>query len=564
MVDVLKLQTERLLDPRLSQKQTNPGFSTNMGASSVNYRRQASNSSSGNTSNINFNPVINTTSVLDRCMFTEVKFVLTFTGTTTGGNLLKSGYDSVRSFGSITQNTQLSINTQSISQESKYINHWLARFEDMERMKNGLTLSPYMASPDYTQSYEIANGTNHFNSLGDFTSSSPNASGRGMHKVNVISNTPTSAVVELTVFDYIYLSPMVYDSNQLYQGIPHVSSLQLSYTLTNVQRIWAHSNAGGGTITNLQVAINQAWLNFTELTPPPQVQIPSTVLLPYHEIERKLTNCNITIQPGATSTDLFSSTYTLNTIPLKCIVLVKERESDISTLSQLLNTPDVYGSIQQISIQYANQPSIFINCSPEQLYLISSRNGYQGSLESWRGETQIYNDSTGSTQIGLSGSVFCFDFGRDISVTDPSLLPSVASNVDFTINKITVKNTANRAISYDVEVFFIYDSVYEISLGSSRPYRAMILPSEVMDYPIVENKSVDVHLHGGDFKGMLKKALTGLKDSPILRKGAAALADAFIPQPERDLLKKYTGVGVQGSGITGNALIKKRNLKDRM
>ncbi len=390
MVDVLKLDTARLLDPRLSLKQSGQSFNTNMGAAQVNYRRQSSNSSSGNTSNITFNPVINTTSIIDRKILTEVYFNLKFTGTSGSPtqNLLKEGYDAPRSLGSIVSNCQLSINTQSITQESRFINNWLCRFEDMERMKNALTLAPQMAYPDQTQSYEEAEGSN-FNSLAGFTGSDMNRTGRGMYRVEVLSNTTTSAEVNLILYDYVYLSPMVYDNEALYQGIPNVSSLELTYTLQQIQRIWCHSNAGGSAITNIEVAIPQAWLNFTELTPPPQVQIPPSVLLPYHEIERRLTNCNVSIPAQSSSKNLFSQTYTLNTVPLKAVVIARERQADFSTLQDLINKPDVYGAIKNISIQYANQTALFSTASQEVLYSISQRNGYQGSFEAWSGKTQI-------------------------------------------------------------------------------------------------------------------------------------------------------------------------------
>jgi hypothetical protein len=132
-----------------------------------------------------------------------------------------------------------------------------------------------------------------------------------------------------------------------------------------------------------------------------------------------------------------------------------------------------------------------------------------------------------------------------------------------------VENTSDRTIVYDVEVFFIYEATFEIELGKARPFRSMILPAEVMDYPITESKSKEVNLHGGGWKGILKKALTGLRDSPVARRLASNVADEFLEKEERDVLRKYAGVGmvgngVSGSGLTGNRLIKKNTLKNRM
>lgn len=567
MTDILGLKASKNLDARLNLAGYT-GFDIPMGGSQVNYRRQASNSSSGNTSNITFNPVINTTSVLDRRIFTEINFRLTFTGTVTSGNLLKAGMDAPRSLGAIVSNTQLNINNQSITQESRYINHWLSHFSSSSDMANALTLAPYMGAYDNTQSYEEADGT-FFNSLGDFTYSTPHQSNRGLYKVNVVSNTPTAAIVELVLFDYVYLSPMVYDNTKHYEGIPNISSLELQYTFQQNQRIWSHSNAGGSTITDLQVEINQGFLNFTEITPPASVSVPRSVVLGYHEIERRLTNTNSSIASGSTGV-LFSNTYTLNTVPLKAVIYAKERQSDFNSLESLVNKPDVYGGIKKISIQYANQTALFSNCSQEALYLISSQNGVMGSLESWGGKTTRYDDTAGSVAVGLHGSIFCFDFGRDISVSNPSLLPGVSSNVDFSITECLVENTSGRTIVYDLEVFFIYQSAVEVELGKARPFRSMLIPTEVISAPIDDNSDRD-GMSGGNFKGFIKSFMTGLVKNPITRAIATSTADQLLGSPERDLLRKYTGIGVVGSGVvgsgvvgSGNALVGKRQLRQRM
>lgn len=563
MADILGLKVVKQLDPRLSIA-PHAGYSVNYGGAQLNYRHQISNSSSGNTSGIVFNPVINTTSVIDRKLFTEINFKLTFTGTTTSGNLLKRGYDAPRSLGSIVSQCQVSINGHPIVQESKYVNHWLAHFNEQSKMAGALTLAPQMGSYDMTQTYEEADGT-FFNSLGDFQYSTPNQTNRGMYKLNIISNTPLSAVVELTLFDYIYLSPMVYDNTRLYEGIPNISSFQIQYTFQQLQRIWSHSNKGDSIISDLQVEVNQGYLNFTEITPPPQIVLPRTTILNYNEYERRLTNTNQSVTAGGTGV-LQSNAITLNTIPLKAVIFAKERDADFNSLESFVNKPDVYAGIKKISINYANQSSLFQTCTQEQLYLISSQNGVQGSVESWCGKTQRYDDTLGKIPIGLHGSIFCFDFGRDISQQNPSLLPGVSSNVDFSIAECVIENTSNRTIVYDLEIHFIYEAVFEIELGVSRPYRSMVLPSEVITAPLSDEPD---SMSGGSFKGFLKNFMSGLYKNPIARAIATSTADQLLGSPERDLLRKYTGVGVSGSGVvgmgvSGNALVNKKQIRTRM
>lgn len=563
MADQLGLHVEKSLDGRLNMKKYS-GFNMNYGGAQINYRHQISASSSGNTSGMSFNPVINTTSIIDRKVFTEINFVLTFTGSSNSGNLLKSGYDAPRSLGSIVSQCQVVINGHGITQESKYVNHWLAHFNEQSKMANALTLAPQMGAYDMTQSYEEADGT-FFNSLGDFKYSTPSQTNRGMYRLNVVSNTPTSAVVNLTLYDYIYLSPMVYDNTKHYEGIPNISSLQVNYTFQQIQRIWSHSNKVDNFITDLQVQVNEGYLNFTEITPPADVQVPRSMILDYNEVERRLTNANKTIPAYGTGV-LQSNALTLNTIPLKAVIFAKERDADFNSLEAFINKPDVYAGIKKISINYANQSSLFQTCTQEQLYLISSQNGVMGSLESWCGKTQIYDDTLGSIPIALHGSIFVFDFGRDISQQNPSLLPGVSSNVDFSVSEIIIENTSNRQITYDLEIHFIYEAAIEIELGMSRPFRSMVLPSEAVSAPISNSKD---NLSGNSFKGMIKSFMTGLVKNPVVRAISSSTADQLLQGPERDLLRKYTGIGVSGNGVVGNgvvgnALVSKKQLRNRM
>ena len=572
MVDVLGLQASKILDPRLNNAGFS-GYAMSMGGATITYKRQNANSSSGNNSNLSFSPIINTTSVLDRRIMTEVNMVLTFTGTTTADNLLKDGHDAPRQFSSIVSNLSLRLNQENISEEPKDTVHWLARFVEHEKQYQNLSLVPFFASPDRTQSYEEAQGSD-WNSLGGFTYSDPTRITRGLYDLEIVSNTPISAVVHLKIFDYLWLSPMVYDNN-LYEGIPNISDFNLTYNFdSRLSRIWSHSNAGGSTITNLQVQIGQCFLNYTEITPPASVQIPKSIILPYHEKDKLITNTNSSIPPGSTA-ELFSTNFSLTTVPTKCIIYAKETESSFNDLESQINKPDVYGSIESISISYANQNSLFSNCNQEQLYMISQQNGVNMSFQEWKGQTHQYSDTEpgGSKRVGLTGSIFCFDFGRDCSVNNPSLLTGVSSNVDFKIDKIKIRNTSNRTIVYDIYVFMINDAVLEIELGKCRKFRSMVLPSEAIMAPIETHDERSL-LKGGNFKGFLKNFMSGLVKSPIARGIATATADQLLKSPERDLLRKYTGIGVtgsgvvgsgvSGSGVSGNALVGKRQLRQRM
>ena len=119
----------------------------------------------------------------------------------------------------------------------------------------------------------------------------------------------------------------------------------------------------------------------------------------------------------------------------------------------------------------------------------------------------------------------------------------------------------------------INDAVLEIELGKCRKFRSMVLPSEAIMAPIETHDERSL-LKGGNFKGFLKNFMSGLVKSPIARGIATATADQLLKSPERDLLRKYTGIGVtgsgvvgsgvSGSGVSGNALVGKRQLRQRM
>ena len=575
--------TYRKLDARLSQKPSSRSYVVNASGSQITSRREPSNSSNNN-STITFQLTPNSpNNVIDRAFIVEVDVDITFQGNGNGTNLLHPNMDGPRSFSNICQSSQLSINGLTISQETQSFYHALQHFNGLEEMVKYMSLSPGLMSPDFLQEYADGLGSD-MNSLNDYKNSTRGHIGRGSYPFEVVSNTENSAQVRFKVYDYLTLSPMVYDDS-LVPGLTNVTSLQLSFTLQNLARIWSHGEPNNNQITSAQVNIGQAFVHFTEISMPVYLTPPPVATLAYYDIQRQTSNNNVLLQPGA-STVIQSNTYQLNQVPTRIMIYAKETDSNIySSVRNQVSKPDAYATINKVDIQYNNQASILSSASQQQLFQISSRNGVDMSYPEWVGETQILSSVIGESteQLPLTGSILCLDFGKDIS-SDPTALPSVSVNANFSL-KLDITNKSKSAKNYDLTILYVYQGAIIISPGKAFKYTSALTREQVLSLPLIEGSEAD-NISGGDFKGFMKKVKSGLGTAakylkPLITPGLDVLqtvATPYVGEPAatvgREAIRALTGygvsggdyygdAGVMGGGVRGGQFVEKRSLKSR-
>jgi len=543
------VQTKKRLDKRLAVSPEGKEFIIDVAGAQVTPRVEPATSLSNSVINFNITPN-SPTSVLDRSVIVATKVKFIFTGTQVGGagNVIQPEQSAPRGFNYGVQSSTVTINGLSISQETQAIMHVLSHFSEADHMIHKQSISPSWMAADYVQRYvDVSQGTN-MNTLSNYKNSTRARFGKGCYDYTVNTISATAANVDVTFYEYLTLSPMNYNGDEM-PGLTNVTSLQLTFTLANLERMWAQAQAN---ITTLQVNILESNCHFQELSFPVYLNVPPVVTTSYTDIQRQTSSRNQLIAAGA-SAQLSSNSYQLNTVPHSIIVYAKERESDLyASASSKTNKTDSYGVIEKLEIQYNNQSAILSSASEVQLFQMSARNGVDLS---WQ------------------------EFGKDISANDPTAIPGVSINSNFQV-RATVRNPNNTGIDlyYDLTVLYLYEGILSIASGQAYKYLSLLTKDETLNLEIEEGDVVS----GGavDFKGMLSKAKTGLKKAaPFLKPLASTALDvgadyasATIPgaQQLRQGIKQVTGLGLKSNGaglsaggVSGGQLLPKSSMSLR-
>jgi hypothetical protein len=550
------VQTKKRLDKRLAVSPEGKEFIIDVAGAQVTPRVEPATSLSNSVINFNITPN-SPTSVLDRSVIVATKVKFIFTGSQVGGsgNVIQPEQSAPRGFNYGVQSSTVTINGLSISQETQAIMHVLSHFSEDDHMIHKQTISPSWMAADYVQRYiDVSQGTN-MNTLSNYKNSTRARFGKGTYDYTVNTISATAANVDVTFYEYMTLSPMNYNGDEM-PGLTNVTSLQLTFTLANLERMWAQANDN---ITTLQVSILESNCHFQELSFPVYLNVPPVVTTSYTDIQRQTSSRNQLIAAGA-SAQLSSNSYQLNTVPHSIIVYAKERESDIyASASSKTNKTDSYGVIEKLEIQYNNQSAILSSASEVQLFQMSARNGVDLSWQEFSGATKELSGTANTlpTNIPLCGSLVCLSFGKDISANDPTAIPGVSINSNFQV-RATVRNPNNNGIDiyYDLTVLYVYEGILSIAPGQAYKYVSLLTKDETLSLEVEEGDVVS----GGavDFKGMLSKAKTGLKKAaPFLKPLASTALDVgadlvspLVPSASqlRQGVKQVTGLGLKSNG----------------
>jgi len=179
----------------------------------------------------------------------------------------------------------------------------------------------------------------------------------------------------------------------------------------NLARMWSH--AAGTTLTSVTVDLvtgpGSPTMLFNYITPSSLQPIPPRgVVYPYYTINRFPTDSLAPIASGAAQT-LDSANIQLQSIPKRMYILARRKNSNETFL-----TTDTFFAIEGISVNWNNNSGLLSSATQQDLYRVSVRNGCNYSWPQWAGRT--VDLGPGNPQRGLTGSVLCLEFGRDIGL----------------------------------------------------------------------------------------------------------------------------------------------------
>lgn len=572
--------TKKRLDTRINVDATNKEFIVDVAGNQCTQKVEPAQSFSKSQINWNITPSSPNT-VIDRGFFVEVRLKYNFSGRTAGteSTFIKD-MAAPRGLAYGIQSANLTINGLSISQEIQQIVHAQSHFNDKTEYVRGQTLSPTFHCVDAYQSYEAptANAT-LMQPLRGYNSSTRAEFGKGSYKMEIVSNTLAAAEVFVTFYEYMSLSPCVYNNRKV-PGLTNVTSLQLSLNLSNLERTFGVAQAVAADAsypTSYTVSIDGIpKCHYTEISMPVYIESPPVVTYSYTDIQRQESGLTNIANGGVAN--LVSNSYQLNTVPHSVIIFAKEQYGDITstanvtTIRKLLSTPDAYGTIEKLEIKYNNQ-ILLSSASQAQLWQMSSRNGLDMSFAEFCGMTQEVNPGSPGKDVPLIGSLVCLNFGSDVAAGDPTMVPGTSINSNFSVTA-TVRNQSGSAKNYVLQILYVYDGILSVSPGSAYKYVSLLNRSETLNLEI-EDTIETTYTSGGDFKSFTDSLKSGLKKAapylkPLVSTGLDVAATAATPmlgpgaQAIRQGVKGVTGLGMVGGGLQGGALVQKSGMASRM
>lgn len=515
--------------------------------------------------------------LVNRKFYLQVKFVLTFVGTSGGAgiNLLQcaglphavgvsSGnayYDAPRAnaLNNAMTNVNVSLNGDSISTNLSQYYRALTRYHNNVTCQDlNSSYTPTML--DQFLTYAEGNGfaRSELRGYGDNPLQCPRG---GFINALVTRNDSTgltgdTAVVELTLMEAVYLSPLnyaCYDDMPCFYGLDTISEVITFGGPGNgpfgglMASLWSHAVAAvtPSTFTSAGVTISFANALFQYFTPPLSMEIPKTLVYGYSEPIYYATTQQNAVGAGVSRT-LNLDNIQLNSIPEKMYLWVAQQDQDRSFTSS-----DTYFSIQKVNVTFNNKAGILSTAEVSDLYNMCVRNG---SNINYR---QFVKDV---------GSVICLRFGEDIPL--PNLL-AAGSRGSFNISaKIDCTNNYAVSITPTLSALFVHSGTYTISNGVCSKQVGLLTENEVLSSqtsgvePIVRPRAADAlgGLSWGEIVGFFKKL--GRTGIDIAKKVVPVLAPEYAPVVTgADVLAQKLGFGKKRKAKGGKGLTRAEMLK---
>lgn len=497
---------------------------------------------------------------MDRCVLLEQPVEITFTGTSpVGGTLLNVGqYDAFRQFplASVMNSLTCQINQSTMSIPLSRCIGAMQRLNNNTILREREYSTSAIGQSDGSQSYDDLVMTNR-NPLGSYADSIEGSNcGRAGQRIDILSNTSTSATIRAVLTEPLILSPLFWGRQQDdSQGFYGLKTFTVTVQWCNgnlLKRIWSHSDAGGSVFTDMQISFLEPSLCYKYITPSvmdrPSYSI--TTHYPYNSILEYSQNTSLSVAPNSV-VQVQSSNITLDTLPSKIVVSVLPKQ--FSVLSP--TDPDCAMAIESCSVRYMGVDGMLSGASPQQLYYMSVRNGLQMSYREWSGGPISQNQGSVIKKYGSVGSYLVINPSLDLATVDPLSSSGMNYNVQLQIT-LTVRNV-NQTVNANpyVSVIVVSSGVFNnLNNGQSILNVGVMSPEDVLNAKDV-NIPVSVLLGseaGGDFWGDAKRVLgdiwSGVKS---VTKEVAPVVAALAP---------ILGAGnEEGKGVYTGAKLKKQS-----
>lgn len=366
---------------------------------------------------------------------------------------------------------------------------------------------------------------------------------------------PGTASVVFTVAESLWLSPFL-TTTDCKSSLIGLTSIEINIQLnSNLSRVWSHSDAAAAsTLTSAVGHVNApVALLYQQLSISPLEQVPERLIYSYSQVTPYITN-NIPTIPAGGIVTVTSSNITLPNIPRRIYVWCGRSEA-----TKTITTTDTFLGIENANIIFNNLSGILASASQEALYNVSAEAGLNMSFTAWKKYT---------------GGLLVLDITKSLLLDNPSMAPSMSSNLQFQIT-LTIRNLTNSPYQAQLNILTCADGVLEISNGLVQLQTSVL---SVDDVAMVKGQNEVVsfdnasNFYGGRFRRMTGGSFfSKVRDAASAanqfaqRTGVASKLLASTGNPNAALAARALGYGdADGGAIIGGRRVSRSALISRI
>lgn len=478
-----------------------------------------------------------------RKVLKDAVFDVTITGTNTGAQpLLSEGYYALRQFPltQVTSSESVTLNNATFTQAplSQYWPELLNYHNEYKARFGQFSLTPSMA--DQSQSYEDLAGTVR-NPLGAYGDNSYEQTRGSFPGVEIVSNTPTQAVLRVRVVEPILLSPLVAGAKSDYtSALAGIQNMSYGCTFGKLERLMSlikdQGAPGVKDITNVSVLPTAFKLLFNYLTPDPLNPVPRNMVSSLFSIVAYPTKHNAPVPPGGT-VPLTLNSIQVSSIPRRMYVFARRDDADRSAFNAdgCFSLPQGANplTVTWNNNQFCSQMTTY------DLYNTSAKNGSNMSYP------QFVRDR---------GSVMCLNFGDDIGLASDEA-PGVLGNYQLGLT-CRFENTSSETITPTLYVVCVYEGVFTVSDGNCSQQIGVLSREDVLNSRIVRgiNYQQAQDVFGGSFWDTLGRAFGAVgrfaKKHKLISKGLSMIPNPYAQGASR--VASAVGLGMSGGSLTND------------
>jgi hypothetical protein len=519
------------------------------GAKNIRYDQAITQNISNQSATVNFR-LPNESTVFDRHFYVRATWRIQATADAAGGLIYQNELSAPAAFPTTRVTDQLTVQIDGSAFNSQPDKYWPALQRYFAGQANncdiGLDYSTCPSMPDqyldYNDFVTYGSARNPLAAYGE-VSSMPS---RGGFPLVVNNNTTTAMDVQFTSVEPLFISPALFGrSSNKGSGAMGATNLQFTWTFAGTDRVWSQNETVKPltSITISLIAID-VLLRYGELKISEQISGNFDKMAWDYENIFVYEQSQPPLNAGA-SVQRTSGSIQLNNIPSRLYIYVQRSQGEITR-----GTPDSFFNITNVSIQWNSRSGILATATPQDLYLMSVKNGLQMSWAQWS---------------QYCGSVLCIDVARDLGL-DSLQAPGVNQDNQLRV-QITYENILSVNVAPVLYVTAITPGIFQYISGNFYQQLGVLSSQNVLNAK-VDNSGLTALYHedthfGSGFLSKLGNFIKNQYKSGNVRRAVGAIGDvasAALPEfagPIRrgtdiatDIIKA-TGGKLRGSSFSG-------------